>query len=54
MPGNLGIDSAGISLRRVPDCGLINNLNKELMAFDSIRGFFWEGEELYPGAGARK
>ncbi|NBA84424.1 hypothetical protein GVN16_01550 [Emticicia sp. CRIBPO] len=54
MPKNLGTDPAGISLRRVLDCAVINNLNKELKAFDSIRGVFWEGDELYPGAGFRE
>lgn len=42
---------------RYLDCGVIELTSTmvkdydEKLAFDSVRGVFWEGEELYPGAG---
>jgi len=41
------------------DCAVIEalhtlNKNAGLPAYDSVRGVFWEGEELYPGAGFRE
>lgn len=43
---------------RYADCYLINNIlvheSKKGNIFDSVRGVFWEGEELYPNAGFRK
>lgn len=41
------------------DCAVIETLHKVredegLRAFDSVRGVFWEGNELYPQAGFRE
>lgn len=41
------------------DCAVISTLHKlrlkaGLPPYDSVRGVFWEGEELYPGAGFRE
>ncbi len=41
------------------DCAVINNLHslrekKNLPAYDTVRGVFWEGNELYPNAGFRE
>ena len=46
-------------LLRKLDCAVITTLqrlNKEAgrPAYDSVRGVFWEGDELYPGAGFRE
>lgn len=46
-------------LLRKLDCAVITTLqrlNKEANrpAYDSVRGVFWEGDELYPGAGFRE
>lgn len=45
-------------LRRELDCLVIEALHDSMQeekkpAFDSVRGVFWEGEELYPNAGFR-
>ena len=61
MPVNkdpLTVRSKDRILRKL-DCAVINTLHKltqeaELPAFDSVRGVFWEGGELYPGAGFRE
>ncbi len=49
---------ADILLRNL-DCAVINNLHslreeKGLPAYDTVRGVFWEGKELYPNAGFRE
>jgi hypothetical protein len=41
------------------DCAVIETLHKirkdeNLQMFDSVRGVFWEGRELYPNAGFRE
>ena len=41
------------------DCAAIETLHKSLKKnkekeFDSVRGVFWEGKELYPKAGFRE
>lgn len=46
-------------LLRELDCAVINFLHSQRAEsgetpFDSVRGVFWEGEELYPGAGFRE
>lgn len=46
-------------LIRELDCAVIETLHKvqaekNIYPFDSIRGVFWEGEELYSGAGFRE
>ncbi len=49
----------GIPMKRNLDCAVIEyvhdfNRKKKFPAFDSVRGVFFEGEELYPDAGFRK
>ena len=61
MPINkdpLKISSKDRILRKL-DCAVITTLHKltqnaGLPPYDSVRGVFWEGEELYPGAGFRE
>jgi len=55
MPRNVGPD---LRLRKL-DCAVLNYLHvlrevQGLDAYDTIRADFWEGEELYPGAGFRQ
>ena len=44
--------------KRELDCAVIRYAHKlaekEGIKFDSVRAAFWEGEELYPGAGFKK
>lgn len=61
MPINkdpLTVHSKDRILRKL-DCAVIKTLHElthkaGLPAFDSVRGVFWEGGELYPGAGFRE
>lgn len=61
MPVNkdpLMLQSKDRILRKL-DCAVIRTLHEltykaKLPAFDSVRGVFWEGRELYPGAGFRE
>lgn len=61
MPINkdpLKVKSKDRILRKL-DCAVITTLHKltqnaGLPPYDSVRGVFWEGEELYPGAGFRE
>jgi len=61
MPVNkdpLSVHSVDRILRKL-DCAVIKTLHElthqaGLPAFDSVRGVFWEGGELYPGAGFRE
>lgn len=51
-------DSSDLLLREL-DCAVINYLHRirklsEQRPYDSVVGAFWEGEELYPGAGFRE
>ena len=46
-------------LQRELDCAVIETLHKSIKLtggkeFESVRGVFWEGEELYPNAGFRE
>ena len=46
-------------LLRELDCAVINFLHSQraennLKPYDSVRGVFWEGNELYPGAGFKE
>ncbi|MDR2868937.1 MAG: hypothetical protein LBV04_00635 [Deferribacteraceae bacterium] len=42
-------------LNRKLDCAVINHLHSiRKGAYDTVRGVFWEGEELYPNAGFKK
>lgn len=56
IPQNKTIKGSKDRLLRELDCAVIENLHTmqrsiQLAPFDSVRGVFVEGEELYPGAG---
>jgi hypothetical protein len=56
LPVNIAPGESKDLLIRHLDCAIIENVHKDriekkLMPFDSVRGVFVEGEELYPGAG---
>jgi hypothetical protein len=58
IPVNKKTKSGEILIRNL-DCGVIefaHYLNRETnkQPYDSVRGVFWEGGELYPGAGFSK
>ena len=50
----------GSELRvRKLDCAVTNTLHRfrevnDLPAYDTVRGLFWEGDAIYPGAGVRE
>jgi len=51
-------NSQDLRVRRL-DCLVFNMLHRirkadNLPPYDTVRGLFWEGEELYPGAGLRE
>ncbi|MBY0580028.1 MAG: hypothetical protein K2P57_13420 [Burkholderiales bacterium] len=51
----LPTNGQNLKARRL-DCAAIQTLHyyrdhKDLLHYDTVRGVFWEGEELYPGAG---
>lgn len=53
------LSGVGDLLLRDLDCAVINFLHSQReedrsKPYDSVRGVFWEGEELYPGAGFKK
>src|SRR5690625_169267 len=60
LPKNISSKkSSGELMLRHLDCAVIETLHKVLKddglcAFDSVKGFFWEGKELYPNAGFRE
>ena len=56
LPRNKKLRGSGEALLRDLDCYIINEYHRfreseGLRGFDSVRGAFWEGEELYPEAG---
>jgi len=56
---NKPIEKQGDLLLRNLDCAVIETIhqfNKEegLPEFDSVRGVFWEGQDLYPNAGFKE
>ncbi len=56
LPKNEDIGSSKDKLIRKLDCAVIETLhafNEESKSYpyDTVRGVFWEGDELYPGAG---
>jgi hypothetical protein len=58
MPENITPDQGGAPLVRRLDCAVIEVLHKAMAerdehSFDTIRGLFLEGNELYPNAGFR-
>jgi len=57
MPKNHPIETEGDLLIRRLDCLVFEYLHKnksENEPFDSVRGVFWEGNELYPNAGFKE
>ncbi len=59
LPSNIPKGNLNELMLRNLDCAVIEPLHKvrkdeHLRAFDSVRGVFWEGEELYPDAGFRE
>lgn len=59
LPRNKPAGGSKDLLLRELDCAVIETLHKfraekKLMPFDSVKGVFWEGEELYPNAGFRE
>lgn len=56
LPKNSSTRAGSDLLIRRLDCAVINNLHKlreetKLPRYDSVRGVFWEGDDLYPNAG---
>jgi hypothetical protein len=59
LPTNKPIGNLQELMLRELDCAVIETLHKvrkdeKLSPFDSVRGVFWEGQELYPNAGFRE
>ena len=59
MLENQRVGMSGDLLFRKLDCAVIESLHasfeeKGLSPFDSVRGVFWEGNDLYPGAGMKE
>lgn len=60
MPVNekVSVDDTDMVFRKL-DCAVIQYMHSEIKsnndrAFDSVRGAFWEGKDLYPGAGFKE
>jgi len=59
LPENKGIKESKDILIRNLDCAVIETLHKtreekKEKPFDSVRGVFWEGDELYPSSGFKE
>ncbi len=59
LPVNKPVGDLRELMLRELDCAVIETLHKvrkdeKLAPFDSVRGVFWEGNELYPNAGFRE
>jgi hypothetical protein len=59
MPENITDPESSDLLRRHLDCYVIQavhyiNKEKKSKSYDSVRGAFWEGKELYPKAGFKE
>lgn len=59
IPENIPLKENGDLLRRYLDCAVIESIHqfnddKKKKKFDSVRGVFFEGEELYPNAGFKE
>ena len=59
MLKNESIGKTGDMILRKLDCAVIESLHifyekNNLQPFDSVRGVFWEGDDLYPGAGMKE
>ena len=56
LPTNVALGPSNDLLLRPLDCAVINSLHElhkiaGMPGYDSVRGVFWEGEDLYKGAG---
>lgn len=59
MPANKSVSGNQDLLLRELDCAVIEMVHqfrrqKNMQPFDSVRGVFWEGKDLYPNAGFRE
>jgi hypothetical protein len=59
LPENKPLRNSGDLILRNLDCLVIETVHKMMAAdkrpsYDSVRGVFWEGDELYPNAGFKK
>ncbi|WP_433896566.1 hypothetical protein [Sphingobacterium mizutaii] len=59
LPKNIAIGKLNELMVRKLDCAVIQTIHEVrreemLREFDSVRGVFWEGAELYPNAGFRE
>jgi hypothetical protein len=59
LPVNKSIKKGGDLLLRKLDCAVINTIHRVAedsggQPYDSVRGVFWEGDELYPNAGFKE
>ncbi len=59
LPKNKPVGDLRELMLRNLDCAVIETLHKvreeeQLISFDTVRGVFWEGQELYPNAGFRE
>jgi len=59
LPKNIPVAETADLLLRELDCAVIETLHKVrseqgLQPYDSVKGVFWEGRELYPNAGFRE
>jgi len=59
FPKNKKTGDIGELMLRELDCAVIETIHKarreiNFQPFDSVRGVFWEGKELYPNAGFRE
>jgi len=59
MLKNESVRKSGDLMVRKLDCAVIESLHtfydeSGLQSFDSVRGVFWEGDDLYPGAGMKE
>src|SRR5690606_37143216 len=59
IPKNKPVGNLQELMLRELDCAVIETLHKarkdeNLIPFDTVRGVFWEGKELYPNAGFRE
>lgn len=60
LPVNSPTGKSNDKLVRKLDCAMINFHCSQLsgagtgLGYDSVRGVFWEGEDLYPGAGMKE
>lgn len=59
FPQNKVVGDSKELLLRDLDCAVIETLHtlreqEQLQSYDSVRGVFWEGKELYPNAGFRE